>query len=110
MFLFGCAAGKYVFSEDPPDLQRNTSIVMGGASSNIRRSNNWVGGNVKELVLRYGEPDLVIETVPKGVALRGAAHRTVGYLYYSNPGYGDECINTYVVHPESGEIVAYYCR
>ena len=67
--------------------------------------NQWQGKNSQELVARYGEPDMLIDTT-----LRGRLP-SEGYVYGAERQAGNsKCINVYVVSVAYKTIEDYFCR
>lgn len=73
--------------------------------SKIDIVNIWKGKHAQELVLKYGQPDLVIDTTLLGrAASEGMVYETSRLA--GNP----ECMNVYVIGSMDKKITDYFCR
>ncbi|MBF0191111.1 MAG: hypothetical protein HQL99_08265 [Magnetococcales bacterium] len=61
-----------------------------------------VGSTGKELINRFGQPNMILDVTMKG---RSASE---GYLYYPKDGKG--CIHTFVVLEENNSVIHYFCQ
>jgi hypothetical protein len=67
----------------------------------------WIGHNASELLLKYGEPDSILEARPKGTSYKdGIPAYTLVYLHQQDK----KCIDAYVVAVGTRQIIRYYCR
>lgn len=109
MFLFACAVGEYIYREEPGEIQPiGTSNQMSYAKS-PGVVNFWVGKNVSRLIAVRGEPDMIIDAVPRGAGFTGRV-ATVCYVYFPKAGSVGACTDAYVVDLQSGTIIRYHCR
>ena len=109
MFLFGCALGEYVFNEESASNQQLSSSNQSSYPVTQGLSCNWLGKNVSGLVSELGEPDMILETVPKGAGYTGPV-TAVAYVYLPKPDSSQQCYNTYVVDLQTDKIVRFHCR
>jgi hypothetical protein len=107
--LTGCAIDENIFPEEPIGNQNIGHSNHAIYDANQGVSNFWVGRGVSRLVATRGEPDLIINTMPRGVGSTGGLH-TLGYIYGLKPGNEGKCIDTYVVSLDTGTVIRYYCR
>ena len=107
--LFGGAVGEYVFSGDPSVAHQHASVPIGNTPHPPGLPTIWKGRNVSELVASMGEPDIILETTVRGIAIYGDTY-AVSYVYHSGPASGGQCYSAYVVEHDSGKILAYHCR
>jgi hypothetical protein len=105
VLLFGGAVGDYVFSGDPSVAHQHASAPIGNTPHPLGLRTIWKGKNVTELVASLGEPDDILETTFRGIAVYGDTH-SVMYVYRS----GNRSYEAYVVEHDSGEILAYQRR
>ena len=107
--LFGGAVGEYVFSGDLSVAHQHASAPIGNSPHPPGLPTIWKGRHVSELVAGLGEPDIILETTVRGIAIYGDAY-AVSYVYFSGRGSGGQCYGAYVVEHDSGEILAFHCR
>ena len=107
--LFGGAVGEYVFGGDPSVANQHASAPIGNTPHPPGLPTIWKGRNVSELVASLGEPDDILETTFRGIAIYGDTY-AVTYVYLPGRGSGGQCYGAYVVEHDSGEILAYHCR
>ncbi len=109
VLLFGSAVGEYVFSGTPTVAHQHASVSIGNSPHPPGLPTIWKGRNVTELVASLGEPDDILETTFRDIAIYGPTY-AVMYVYFSGPGSGGQCYSAYVVEHDSGKILAYHCR
>jgi len=69
---------------------------------------HWIGHSSKEVIAKYGPPDLLLETSPIASSYTGTA-TFVSYVYRSSgTGYG--CNEAFVVDRSTSMIVDYHCH
>ena len=109
ILLLACAVDEYVYREEPTDLPLNRTSGHGRSTQSRGVTNFWVGRKASKLVAVRGEPDMILDTRPKGAGSTGNPN-TVCYLYSSKAGAGGGCMDAYVVDHDSGTIIRYHCR
>jgi hypothetical protein len=109
VLLFGGAMGEYVFSGDPSVAHQHASAPVGSTPHLPGLPTIWKGRHVSELVAGLGEPDIILETTVRGIAVYGDRY-AVSYVYLPGRGAGGQCYGAYVVEHDSGEILAFHCR
>jgi hypothetical protein len=68
-------------------------------------ASTWNGKHVKDLVTRYGKPDMVINTTI------GGRIASESYVYDKSRLAGNpSCINVYVVTLSDSRVMDYFCR
>ena len=109
VLLFGGAMGEYVFSGDPSVAHQHASALIGNSPHPPGLPTIWKGRHVSELVAGLGEPDIILETTVRGIAIYGDGY-AVSYVYFPGRGAGGQCYGAYVVEHDSGEVLAFHCR
>ena len=86
-----------------PEIKELSSKKKGFSESEI--ISVWKGKQAQELILKYGQPDLVIDTTLLGrAASEGLVYETSRLA--GNP----ECMNVYVIGSMDKKITDYFCR
>jgi hypothetical protein len=109
IYLSSCAVWDYVVNNNPPDIQQPPPSTYRENSGTTGLPSMWVGKSISELVEGLGEPDLIIDTVPRGAGFTGRV-ATVCYVYLPKAGSVGACTDAYVVDLQSGTIIRYHCR
>ena len=109
MFVLGSMVGEFVFCGTPLIDHQHVSVPVGQSPHSAGLSSPWKGRHVSELVAAIGEPDVILETTVRGIAIYGPTY-AVSYVYAPGRGSGGQCYEAYVVEHDSGEILAHHCR
>ena len=107
--LFSYSVGEYVFGGDPSVTHQHASYPTGNTPHPPGLASIWKGKHVAELVTELGEPDIILETTVRGIAIYGDGY-AVSYVYFPGRGAGGQCYGAYVVEHDSGVVLAYHCR
>lgn len=109
ILLAGCTDSEYVVSDNSAGNQRPPPSRYRDDPAASDVPNIWLGKNISELVEGLGEPDMMIDTVPRGVRSY-EDDCNYAYLYLPKPDTADQCIRTYVIDDLSEEVIKFYCR
>lgn len=100
--VFGaCSSQQAVVIEPAPPVVQPVIAEEGPGG-------HWVGHSSKEIVAKYGPPDLLLATTPIGSTYTGTA-TLVSYVYRS-AGTGYACNEAFVVDRSTSTIVDYHCH
>ena len=109
IYLLSCTFSDYIVDEYPDDSRQSQSANYSNISRSPGLANALVGKSVTELVSILGQPDLMIDTVPRGARYSDDTC-DYAYVYLPKPGSASQCVNTYVIDELSGEVIKFYCR
>ena len=109
IYVFSCSVGDKIVNGHPQEFQQLPSTNVSDNFGTRGLPSKWVGRSVSELLENLGQPDLMIDTVPRGATNYDGVYK-YAYVYLPKPGSNDQCVNAYVIDDLSSEVIKFYCR